>query len=176
VEWKTAIRCAAGVAAVGAALSLGSMRVDLLSPLSLMWTLSASLITLGLYQKRRPAAWIDVRVGARIGLLVGLCLALTLGVAMAGWGLVRRYGLHSMGGFDAQMADIIAQVERTIQQKSAEQSVPPPAWMAGLLGSPEFRGGYALFCCGFATAGLLVLSTVGGAFAGLLRMRRGSAA
>src|SRR5580692_5657179 len=32
VEWKTAIRCAAAVAAIGAALSLGSMRVAMLSP------------------------------------------------------------------------------------------------------------------------------------------------
>jgi hypothetical protein len=169
VEWKTAIRCAAAVAAVGAVLSVGSIRVDMLSSVSLLWIMSASLITLGFYQKRRPAAWMDVRVGARIGVVVGVCLALELGIAMAGAGLVARFGLHAMASFDSQMA---TQVQKAIQQSST----PVPAEMMGLLGSPEFRGGMILAGLAFVAAGLVVLSTLGGAFAGLLRMRRGPAA
>jgi hypothetical protein len=171
VEWKTAIRCAAAVAGVGAGLSVVAIRVDLLSPVSFLWIMSASLITLGFYQRRRPAAWMDVRVGARIGVVVGVCLALEVGTAMAGAGLVARYGLHAMGGFDAQMA---AQVQKAIQQSST----PVPAEMMGLLGSPEFRGGMILMGFALLSAGLVVLSTLGGAFAGLLgqlRMRRGPA-
>src|ERR1035441_43208 len=103
VEWKTAIRCAAVVAGIGSVLSLAAMRVDMLSPVSFLWIMSASLITLGLYQKRRPAAWIDVQVGARIGLVVGMCLAVGLGAAVACAGLVGRYWLHSMGNLDSQM-------------------------------------------------------------------------
>ena len=109
--------------------------------------MSASLITLGFYQKRRPAAWMDVRVGARIGVVVGVCLALELGIALAGAGLVARFGLHAMGSFDAQMA---AQVQKAVQQSST----PVPAEMMGFLGSPEFRGGMMLagfaFLCGGA--------------------------
>ena len=171
VEWKTAIRCAAAVAGVGALLSVGAIRVDLLSPVSFLWIMSASLITLGFYQRRRPAAWMDVRVGARIGVVVGVCLALEVGTAMAGAGLVARFGLHAMGGFDAQMA---VQVQKAIQQSST----PVPAEMMGLLGSPEFRGGMILAGFAFLAAGLVVMSTLGGAFAGLLgqlRMRRGPA-
>jgi hypothetical protein len=156
---------------VGAGLSVVAIRVDLLSPVSFLWIMSASLITLGFYQRRRPAAWMDVRVGARIGVVVGVCLALEVGTAMAGAGLVARYGLHAMGGFDAQMA---AQVQKAIQQSST----PVPAEMMGLLGSPEFRGGMILAGFAFLAAGLVVLSTLGGAFAGLLgqlRMRRGPA-
>jgi hypothetical protein len=171
VEWKTAIRCAVAVAGVGALLSVGTIRVDLLSPVSFLWIMSASLITLGFYQRRRPAAWMDVRVGARIGVVVGVCLALEVGTAMAGAGLVARFGLHAMGGFDAQMT---AQVQKAIQQSST----PVPAEMMGLLGSPEFRGGMILAAFAFLAAGLVVLSTLGGAFGGLLghlRMRRGPA-
>ena len=40
--------------------------------------------------------------------------------------------------------------------------------MLGFLGSQEFRAGYVLFCFAFVSVILLVLSTVGGAFAGLL--------
>jgi len=165
VEWKTAIRCAAGVAIVGALLSLIAVPVAPLSTLSFLWIMSASLITVGLYRKRRPAAWIDVRVGARIGLVVGICLALGLGAAMAAAGLVERYGMHAMGNFDSEMT---AQLQKAIQQSAT----PVPAEMMGFLRSPEFRAGMMLVGFGFVSACLLVMSLVFGAFAGLLRTRR----
>jgi hypothetical protein len=173
VEWTTAIRCAALVAAVASALSVLALRVDVLSPVSLVWIMSASLITLGFYQKRRPAAQMDVKVGARIGVVVGVCLALELGAAMAGAGLVRRFALHSMGDFDAQMAAQLQIVVKTLQQQAAEQSKPVPPELLRAIVSPESRGWLMLAEFAFVSAGLLVLSTLGGAFAGLLRMRRG---
>jgi hypothetical protein len=166
VEWKTAIRCAAAVAGVGALLSVGAMRVALLGTLSLMWIVSASIITLGLYQRRRPAAWMDMRVGARIGVVVGVCLALALGIAMAGEGLLSRYVLHGMGDFDAAMAAKTAEAIRN-------SKTPVPPEMLGFLGSQEFRAGMVLACFAFVSASLLVLSTVFGAFGGLMRTRRG---
>lgn len=111
----------------------------------------------------------DVRVGARIGVVVGLCLALELGIAMAGAGLVERFGMHAMGSFDAQMT---AQVQKAVQQSST----PVPAAMIGFLQSPEFRGGMMLAGIAFLSAGLVVLSVLFGAFHGLLRMRRRPAA
>src|ERR1700729_525406 len=72
VEWKTAIRCAALVAAIAAVLALVSPQVQVLSLLSLLWTISGSMITLALYQKRRPLPWMGTGGGARIGLFVGL--------------------------------------------------------------------------------------------------------
>ena len=175
VEWKTAIRCAVGVGAVGSVLSLLAIRVDVLSLVTLVWIMSASLITLGLYQRRRPAAWIDARVGARIGVVVGVCLALELGMAMAGAGLVGRFVLHSMGNFDAQMAAQLQVVVMTVQQQAAEQQKPVPPEVMRFIASPESRAGIMLGSFAFLSAGLLVLSTLGGAFAGLLRMRRGQA-
>jgi hypothetical protein len=165
VEWKTAIRCAAVVAGIGSVLTLAAMRVDVLSAVSFLWIMSASLITLGLYQKRRPAAWIDVRVGARIGVLVGVCLALGLGIVVAGWGVVARFGLHSMGAFDSAMT---AQLQEAIRRSTT----PIPAEMMGFVKSPEFRAGMMLGLFAFVSACLMVMSAVGGAFAGLLRTRR----
>ena len=171
VEWKTAIRCALLVAGIAAALSLGAMKVDFLSPVSFLWILSGSMTTLGLYQFRRPAAWMDVKIGAHIGLVTGICLALSLGCAMAGWGMLARFGLHSMGSFDAQMT---TQVQQAIQ-KTSQSSTPIPPEMLGFIKSPEFKAGMMLSGFAIVSAGLLVLSTLGGAFAGLLRMRRGAA-
>lgn len=173
VEWKTAIRCSVVVAAIGAALCVAAMRIDALTYVRSVWIMSASLITLGFYQKRRPTARMDARVGARIGVVVGICLALELGIALAGVGLVARFGLHAMGNFDAQITDDLAQLQRAIQQKSMQQpNAPIPAGWLEFIATPEFRGGYTLFCGAFATAGLVVMSVLFGAFHGLLRMRR----
>jgi len=165
VEWKTAIRCAAAVAGIAAVLSLGAMRLDLLVPLSFLWVMSGSMITLGLYQRQQPAAWMDVRVGARIGVVVGMCVALGLGIALAGAGLVRRFVLHSMGNFDAQWA---TDVQNVIRQSASQ--LPPEG--VKLMYSPEFHAGVMLAGFGFVAACLLLYSALFGAFAGLLRMRR----
>jgi hypothetical protein len=169
VDWKMAIRCAASVAGVAGLLSLGAMRLPILTPASVMWVLSASLITLGLYQRRRPAAWMDAGVGARIGLVAGLCLAVGLAIPMAVAGVVARFGLHSMASFDTQLGAIFEQVI----QKQPASTFPPEA--VQLVHSQEFRAGYVLFAMGVVSVFLLGISTVGGAFGGLLRMRRKAA-
>ncbi len=169
VEWKTAIRCAALVAVVAAVLSLVSTRVPVMSPLSSLWTISGSLIAVGLYQKRRPQAWMDAGVGARIGIVVGLALVICLSVSMAAAGLVARYVLHSMAGFDAQLTDQLhAQIEK------AAAANPEPPEVLRYLYSPEFRAGMMLTGFAMVAGILLVLSALGGAVGGLLRMKRGA--
>jgi hypothetical protein len=176
VEWKTAIRCAALVACIGSALTLGAMRVDFLASVSLMWMVFASLIALGLYQRKSPAARMDVRVGARIGILVGLFLAGGVAISVAGWGLVARFGLHAMGSFDAQFSAQLAEGQRQAQQWMASRSMPVAPQMLAFEQVPEFRGWYALLECAFVSVVLVTLSTVGGAIGGMLRTRRGPVA
>ena len=168
IDWQMAIRCALAVAGVAAVLCVAAMRVTLLSPVSSLWILCGSLITLGLYQRQRPKAWMDVGVGARIGLVVGLCLALGLAIAFAAAGLVARFGLHSMAGFDAEMA---ARTDEAVHNSTS----PVPPDMLRFLATPEFRGGIMLGGLALFSAFLLVMSMLGGAFAGLLRMRRKAA-
>src|SRR5580693_7195839 len=76
--------------------SRATARVPVVSPLTWLWTISGSMITLALYQKRKPLAWMDASIGARIGVVVGLALVSCLAIAMAGAGLVARFGLHNM--------------------------------------------------------------------------------
>lgn len=167
VEWKTAIRCALLVAAVAAGLTLIATRVEAVSLLSWMWTISASLTTLALYQRRRPLAWMDAGIGARIGVMAGVVLIAFLAVAGAAGGLVARFVLHNMAAFDMQLTQMMhAQIEK------AAAASPTPPELRQFLYSPEVRAG--MMIAGFAmVAGLLVvLSTLGGAVSGLLRMRR----
>jgi hypothetical protein len=167
VEWKTAIRCAVLVAGIAAVLGLVASRVQAVSPLSWVWTISGSLIAVALYQRRRPQAWMDAGVGARIGVVVGLALVTGFAVAMAVGGLVARYGLHSMAGFDAELTQMLhAQVEK------AETTTPQPPDVVRFLYSPEVRAGMMLAGFAMVSGVLLVLSTIGGAVGGLLRMRR----
>jgi hypothetical protein len=82
-------------------------------------------------------------------------------------GLVARYGLHSMAGFDAQLTEQLhAQIEK------AAAANPEPPEVIRYLYSPEFRAGMMLTGFAMAAGILVVLSTVGGAVSGLLRTRR----
>jgi hypothetical protein len=167
VEWKTAIRCAVLVAGVAALLSLVSAKVQLVSPLTWLWTVSGSLITLALYQKRRPQAWMDAGVGARIGVVVGLALMASFAIAMSAAGLVARYGMHSMAGFDTQLTEMLhAQIQK------AAATAPEPPEVLRFLYSPEVRAGMMLAGFAMLSGFLVVLSTVGGAVGGFLRTRR----
>ena len=157
VEWKTAIRCAVLVAGIAAGLGLVAARVQMVSPLSWLWTISGSIITLALYQKRRPLAWMDAGVGARIGVVVGLALVAGFMVAMGVGGLVARYGLHSMAGTDTAMTVMVHGQPPEVQR---------------LWSSPEIRAGMMLAGFGMMSGILLVLSTIGGAVGGFMRMRR----
>ena len=177
VEWKTAIRCATLVSAVGALLSLGAIRVDAIFSVCFLWTMSGAWITLALYRRQRPTAWMDFLVGARVGVLAGLFLLVGLGIAGAGAGLVARYGLHAMGGFDAQMVEQIHSSTKTLEQQSMQQkgAPMPPGWLE-FMHTSEFRAGMTLAGCGFLAAILLVFWTLGGAFAGFLRTQRNRSA
>jgi hypothetical protein len=167
VEWKTAIRCAALVAGVAVGLGVVSQRVQVISLLSLLWTISGSMIALALYQRRRPLAWMDAGVGARIGLVVGLALVACLGIAWAVGGLVARYGLHSLGGFDAELTRTIHDAFEKAAAMGPQAPETQKIWF-----SPEFRAGLMLFGFGMVSTFLLILSTVGGAVGGFVRMRR----
>lgn len=163
VEWKTAILCAILVALIAAILSVLSTKIPAFSFVSWLWTVSASVVALSIYQRRRPQARMDATVGARIGIVVGFTLITSIGIAMAIAGLVARFGLHSMGIFDAELR---AQIDK------AASANPQPVEVMRYIYSSEFKAGMML--AGFSMlAGLVVvMSTVGGAVGGLLRTRR----
>lgn len=163
VEWKTAILCAFLVALISALFSALSTKVPAFSFVNWLWTISASVVALALYQYRKPQARMDAMVGARIGVVVGLILIPTIGITMATAGLVARFGLHAMGSFDAEL---LAQINK------AAAANPQPPEIKRYIYSPEFRAGIML--AGFAMLGglILFLTTIGGAVSGLLRTRR----
>jgi hypothetical protein len=163
VEWKTAILCVGAVAAVAAVLSVVSARVPALLAVNWLWILCGAAIALSLYQRRRPQAWMDVGVGARIGVVAGLGLVLSIAFSMATVGLVARFALHSMAGFDA---DLRVQIEK------AAAANPQPAEVMRYIKSPEFRAGIMLGGFAIMAGFILLTSTIGGALSGMIRTKR----
>jgi hypothetical protein len=172
VDWRVAMRYALLVALVGAALRVAAAEVNALFAAALLWMVSASVITLGLYQKRLPAARIDAGIGARIGVVAGLFLALAVGISMTGWRLAERYMLHGMGSIDAQMLALMQQVMKQMQQQAAAQQSPLPAWLPALWNSPEAPAAMTLGGYAMVAVVLIAVSAMSGAFGGLLRARR----
>jgi hypothetical protein len=71
-----------------------------------------------------------------------------------------------MAGFDAELTQMLhAQIEK------AEATTPEPPEVVRFLYSPEVRAGMMLTGFAMVSGVLLVLSTIGGAVGGLLRMR-----
>ena len=171
VEWKAALQSAGLVALIGVVLNLTSARVASLSVFSSLWVFGGPLIALGLYQRQRPKARMSAGVGARIGLVVGLGTIVGLGVSLAVIGVVARYLLHSMAGFDVQMAAWMK-----VQVEHALATNPSPPELVRYFYSAEFRTGFALLFLGMSAGFLLLAATLAGALGGLLRARRVPAA
>jgi hypothetical protein len=172
VDWQTALRCAALVGIIGAILCVVALRVPGVSLISTVWILTASTSTLALYHRRRPLAWMDAAIGARIGLATGLALIVLIATSLALAGLIARFGLHAMNGFDTDFAAMLTQVKETARQTAATTATPPPAEVLRLYDLPEFQAGLILATASTAAVLLLVFSTFGGALNGLLRNRR----
>ena len=135
-----------------------SQRLQMISLLSWLWTISGSIITLALYQRRRPLAWMDARVGARIGLVVGLALVACLGVAWGSAGVVARYGLHNLGGVRCS-ADAVFPC--SVRKGRCDHSTDARGEKVLVLA--RVSGGIMLAGFGMMAGFLLILSTVGGA-------------
>jgi hypothetical protein len=173
VDWKTAIRCAAvvaGIAAVLTVLAMGLPRIPLLGTIGTFWTLTGAMTAVAFYQRQRPLAKMDVRVGARIGFTTGLALVAFITVAMAAAGVVARFGLHATAGFDAQITELVKQM--TVQMAHSAAGNPELPGVLRFVASPEFRAGYVLSMVAMGAAAVLLFSTLGGAVGGLFRTRR----
>jgi hypothetical protein len=164
IDWRVALRSAAIVAAGGAVLTLVAAAFPVLGMANWIWVISGSVIALGIYQKQRPLASMDARVGARIGVVVGVLLSAALALATAIVGVVARFGTRSMGSFDGAMNERLHE-----QVKQMAQTNPVPPDLIGFFYSPEFVAGMMLTVFAIAAGVVIAISMAGGAFAGMMR-------
>lgn len=176
VDWQAAIVAAVVVAAVGAALSVLGLKFVAASLLGTVWTLCGAVVALGIYARRRPAAMLNARAGARIGVVAGLLMVAVGTMALAATGVVVRFGTHGMAQFDADnaqerrelQAKVLGWMEQQNQDKEVQQKYKD-AFQSPAMNSPEMIAGSVLG--GRAMQGLLIvlISAAGGAFAGRMR-------
>ncbi len=174
VEWTTVLLCIAPVALVTAALSVAGLVAPAASFVNTLCILGGSGVVLGLYRSRRPLARIDGRVGLRIGVLTGLVMIAMMGIALAATGLTVRFAAHGMGPFDADMAHQFSTVQAQLTDKMQAQSQGRDAQMRVIeyMSSPEVRAGLTLFYLTLISGFILMITTAGGGFAGMLQTRR----
>lgn len=170
IDWRLALRSAACVAAVGAVLSALAAGVPGVLPISTVWTISASLTTLALYQRWRPLALMNAGVGAKIGILVGITLAFFLGATLSAGMVIARFGLHNMANFDLETAQSFHALKLRMDEVAQSRPGSPP--FAIPIDSLESRTAMSLLSYGLGLVGILAVSTFGGALGGLLRTRR----
>jgi hypothetical protein len=171
IDWRLAIRSASLVALIAAILGLVGQRIPSLSIFSFVWVISASLTTMALYQRRRPLASMNLRIGMKIGMLVGVTLMFALGASMSLGFVVARFGMHALGGFDGEIAQLMKQL---MVQITAKGTVTPE--QLAFIDTVQFRTGYLLFAFGIGLFSVFATSIFGGAVAGLLRTRRSAVA
>ncbi len=174
IDWHSALRSAALVAAVSAALGVASLHFTFLSPAYIVWTIGGAILALGFYARQRPQARMDAGVGLRIGSVTGLLIIAFLGVAFTVTGLVTRFGTHRMAGFDGQLTQQMASLEQQLQLSVAQQHRPPEDEQklnefVDFLNTPEARTGIILAGVGLQASFILLVATGGGGFAGMLR-------
>ena len=180
IDWHAALRSAAIVAAVSAALGVASLHLTFLAAVYLVWTVGGAILALGFYARWRPQARLDAGVGLRIGSVTGLLMIAFLAVAFTLTGLVTRFGTHRMAGFDGQLSQEMALLEQQMKVSAAEQHQPDVEQKMGefvnFLNTPEARTGLMLGGVGLQACFLLLVATSGGGFAGIWAGRARSGA
>jgi len=188
IDWEAALVCTGLVAVVAASLAAIGIESIPVAFVGALWTISGAVIAIRLYNRRRPQAWMDARIGLRIGVAAGLLIVAATCVTAATAGVVMRFGTHSMAKFDEENAQerkalqtrIIAWFDQNVQDKDMQQRYAEEM-NSPQMNSPEMLAGSALFGRALQGFFILAISALGGAFAGRLltshtghpRLRRG---
>lgn len=167
-QWQAALRIAALAGAVAAGLALLAALLPPVSLLLPLWAVGAPVVALGMYATRHRDLALSAAFGARLGFLSGLAVALALATVNTVTLLLARFVFGRSGPLDGQLAAMFAQVRSASEAQYGSVAAKP---LATMIAVPEFRAGLLLFSIGMFIAGYLLLATLGGAFAGMLRAR-----
>jgi hypothetical protein len=174
IDWKAALLCAGIVALIAAGLTAAGVVSSVASLMNFVWVTSGGVVAVSLYQRQRATARMSARVGARIGIVAGLLMVTAMGIALATAGVVARFGLKRMDGFDTQVKEAAQtmQTQMTASMQEQKQSQEIQDKVIGLVNSPEVRAGVAVVYLGILGGILVLFGAGGGAFAGMLGARR----
>jgi hypothetical protein len=103
IRWRPALRIVTGVAlSAGVLMGLGSLAPGF-GLVAWFLVIAAPMLTLNLYQRQVPGAFMDAGIGARIGMVVGLLVGFMVVVADSAGEVIYRYPLHQGAMMDQQI-------------------------------------------------------------------------
>lgn len=174
VEWLPAAQAAAPVAAITGVFALVALRLPVFSFLNVLFILGGSGIALALYRRRCPLARIDGRVGLRLGVLTGMFMIAVMGFSLAAAGIAVRFGIHGMGEFDRSLTEQLTTAQNQLQERMRDQGQPEDLQhrAAVYMNSQEARAGVVLTYLATLSGIILLLTSLSGAFSGMLQTRR----
>lgn len=141
IRWRPALRIAAGVAAlVGVLMGLGGVLPGF-GLASFFLFVAAPMLTLNLYQRQVPGAFMDGRIGARIGLALGLFMGFVVDMAYSLAEVIERYPLHRGAMMDQQLNDFLQKMA-AYPAFAANVAGPPP--LLAIYQTPDGRAAAAL--------------------------------
>jgi hypothetical protein len=166
VEWQNVIRLAL-------ALAIPVGLCSLIFPLSVVAPISAPIILISLYHRRRPGSFLDGRNGFRIGTLTGLLAAYVSAFGISCWQLFQRYSLNRGQWLDQQYATVIRQsIEASGRMTHNDPaSVQQTRMMLDFALAPNGRATYALFSMVALASGIVLLAGLGGVLGARLTRR-----
>jgi ribosomal protein L40E len=166
VEWQNVIRLAL-------ALAIPVGLCSLVFPLSVVAPISAPIILISLYRRRRPGSLLDGRSGFRIGTLTGLLAAYVSAFGIACWQIFQRYSLHQGPWMDQQYSMVIRQsIEASGRMTHNDpSSVQQTRMMLDFALAPNGRATYALFSMVALASGIVLLAGLGGVLGARLTRR-----
>ena len=167
--WTLGVHYALLSAGVALALGLLSLLIPPISLLTLLWVVSAPMLTVVFYNGRgsavpAAASGFAARLGLLTGVLVSVCCAVVFTLSL----VLTRFVLHSAATLDAQLAATFAQ-QRTLVLARLGTAAQPTL---DLFQTPDYRVGLLFSVLTISSVFYLLLSTVTGGIAGLVLSRR----
>jgi ribosomal protein L40E len=157
ISWRDAILAALLVAVPTGLLSA----VSVLAWGGCLWVVGGAVLAVVVYHRRAPAFLLETRSGLRIGAVAGLIAAYSSLIATAVWRVFARYVLHQGSALD-QFYDSVIEQTTAMMQGNPDVQAQWHSYVQFLL-TPDGRAAYTLMNAATTSAGIIFLSTIGGA-------------
>jgi ribosomal protein L40E len=157
ISWRDAILAALLVAVPTGLLSA----VSVLAWGCCLWVVGGAVLAVVVYHRRAPAFLLETRSGLRIGAVAGLIAAYSSLIATAVWRVFARYVLHQGSALD-QFYDSVIEQTTAMMQGNPDVQAQWHSYVQFLL-TPDGRAAYTLMNAATTSAGIIFLSTIGGA-------------
>lgn len=162
-----AIQTAGIAGAVAGAITLLSYALAPVAVFSLLWAVSAPILSLRLFLGRLHHARVTASFAARLGFLSGLAVLLATTTINTIGLVLTRFALHAAAPLDTQLTAVFDQDRILMIQAFGTQAAP----MLQKFAIPEYRAGLMLSGFALFAAVYLLYATAAGALAGFMRSR-----